>query len=116
MLTLDATEIIYDYEDMKNTFNNYNKKFEAILEMEDLEKLGIDDCGILYRETSMFQSVTRWWYEQGRHRLHTYLDQQFAEYSVFLDMTVHALDAGRNQAAMIKLINDNISFLQWIVI
>ena len=62
--------ITYDAEDMKNKSTVFSEKFQSLESVNEGNKVGIDENGLLYREyNGLFQGVVIWWYSQSRDKL-----------------------------------------------
>lgn len=111
-----SINITYDVEDMKNKTESFSEKFKAIEAIKIGDKIGIDDLGYLYIQyNGVFQGFVRWWYSQSREKLLKYMNNEFSDYSIFLDMNMAAFRTNPKNTKYKEIINLNISLVNSII-
>ena len=111
-----SINITYDVEDMKKKTEIFSEKFKAIEAIKSGDKIGIDDVGHLYIQyNGLFQGFVRWWYNQSRGKLLKYLDDEFSDYAIFLDMNMAACRTSPKNSKYKEIINLNISLVNRII-
>lgn len=106
----------YDVKDMKEKSQVFSKKFENLSKIEKGDKVGVDNENIAYIQYSgLFQGVVRWWYNQNRELILKYLDTEFTEYSLLLDMNIDAIRSRPVRKEYTDVINQNINLINDII-
>ena len=106
----------YDVKDMKEKSQVFSKKFENLSKVKKGDKVGVDDEKIAYIQYSgIFQGFVRWWYNQNREYILKYLDTEFTDYSLLLDMNLDAIRSRPVHKEYTDVINENINLINEII-
>jgi hypothetical protein len=74
-----------------SSFEIYKDKFNMLIDFGEMDydmrkgcKLGHSGGNLYISHNTIYQSVHRWWYVEGREDLYSYLDDEFNNYAIFL--------------------------------
>jgi len=72
-------------EDSIEQLNNYNRKFNVILNIKFGEKLGKDDNSYYVFQNGYLQQMTRWWYSENRYKTYEYIQYDLDDFTKYLE-------------------------------
>ena len=83
-----------EFEKNEKIFNEYEKKFAEIINLQDGDKLARDVNGVYYRheKKEYFVQIRRWWTNQGRQYTFEQLDEDFTKFMKYLDTILNTLE------------------------
>jgi hypothetical protein len=116
----------YNIQDLEKTSQSFIERFEALSVLKKDEKLFIDESLINRRpiltidnSDRFMQSFSRWWYDQGRENLHSFIVKEFNDYLLFIDMIYMANKSSHNnvfeQAAIEEIISKHKNFFKLLI-
>jgi hypothetical protein len=116
------SQVDYNIRDMMETSAIFNNKFKVLKEFGNLEyeerqgcKIGNKGGNLYISYNHYIQSVFRWWYNESRHELSRYLNREFEDYKLFLDMITKVTKQQPYNPEITSLREDNIQFIEQIL-
>lgn len=104
--------LTFDYNDINNELSKFKLRLSGLNKVQEGDKVWIEN-NILTLDhldnysVSIFQSVNRYWNNQGREPLFSYIDTQFSEFVKLLDLCKSAQEYNNSDVIIIK-VNQNI--------
>ena len=116
----------FDINDMNTNTRKFHEKFINLKDVSLNDKVFITEDGkitkelesnynILNGEIPYIQSLSRWWNDQGREQLFTYLDNSFTEYMRFLTMITESLQDSESRPMYKSVAKKNKELIEGII-
>lgn len=92
------SEFMFDYTNMLNTFEDFQRKLHVFLHIQKGDKLGFTNNDVLYLDYSgIMQSMRRWYYNQNREVTARKLKTLLEDYIIFLNLIISSCTTGKTR-------------------
>ena len=96
------SNIMFDLDDMFETFKAFNTKFSPFSLIEVGDKISIQDNKLIVFKNGNLQSIQRWWYNTNRNLSIQQLEEYLDDYFKFMEMSALCLSTSKKGYNCVK--------------